>query len=181
MDRDWDDMVLVGRIARPHGIRGEVIVTPDTDFVEERYRRGARFWVRSARGDEELEVTSARLQNGRPVVGFAGFERIEDCERLAGLELRVPEGSLMPLADGTYYHHQLVGCMVETMTGDTVGEVRRVEGGAGASVLSVDGARGEVLVPLAADICVEVDVAARRIRIRPPEGLLELNAKGQRT
>jgi ribosomal 30S subunit maturation factor RimM len=55
--------------------------------------------------------------------------------------------------------------------------VRRVEGGAGASVLTVEGPDGEVLVPLAAEICVEVDVAARRIRIDPPEGLLELNQK----
>ena len=53
----------------------------------------------------------------------------------------------------------------------------RVEGGAGASVLSVEGRGGEVLVPLAADICVEVDIGARRIRINPPEGLLELNQK----
>jgi 16S rRNA processing protein RimM len=73
--------------------------------------------------------------------------------------------------------HDLVGCAVETISGEPVGEVRRVEGGAGASVLSVEGRRGEVLVPLAADICVEVDIAGRRIRINPPEGLLELNQK----
>jgi len=174
---EWDRMVLVGRIARPHGIRGQVIVTPETDFVEERFRDGATFWTRSDRGDEELKVSTARVQNGRPVLGFEGFERIEDVERLAGLDLRIPEDSLLPLDAGTYYVHDLVGCAVETISGEPVGEVRRVEGGAGASVLSVAGRRGEVLVPLAADICVEVDIAGRRIRINPPEGLLELNQK----
>ena len=91
-------MVLVGRIARPHGIRGHVIVTPETDFVEDRFRAGATFWTRSDRGNEVLTVTSARLQNGRPVIGFEGFETIEDVERLAGLDFRVPEDSLLPLA-----------------------------------------------------------------------------------
>jgi 16S rRNA processing protein RimM len=168
-------MVLVGRIARPHGIRGQVIVTPDTDFVEDRFRQGATFLTRSDRGDEVLTVNSARVQNGRPVLGFDGFATIEDVERLAGLDLRVPEDSLQPLTEGVYYIHDLVGCVVETMSGERVGEVSRVDGGAGASILSVGGPRGEVLVPLAADICVDVDIAGRRIRIDPPEGLLELN------
>lgn len=173
----WDQMVLVGRIARPHGIRGHVIVTPETDFVEDRYRAGATFWTRSDRGDELLTVSTARVQNGRPVVGFEGFSTIEDVERLAGLDLRVPESELRPLADGVYYHHELVGCVVETGDGTRIGEVTRVDGGVGASLLSIDSPRGEVLVPLVADICVEVDIVGRRIRVEPPEGLLELNIK----
>ena len=170
-------MVLVGRIARPHGIRGNVLVTPETDFVEDRFKTGATFWTRSERGQEVLTVNSARVQNGRPVIGLEGFGSIEDVERLAGLDLRIPEDSLLPLDPGAYYVHDLVGCAVQTISGEPVGEVRRVEGGAGASVLSVEGRRGEVLVPLAADICVEVDIAGRRIRVNPPEGLLELNQK----
>jgi 16S rRNA processing protein RimM len=176
-DPEWDEMVLVGQIARPHGIRGQVIVTPQTDFVEDRFREGATLWTRSDRGDEALTVTSVRVQNGRPVIALEGFATIEDVERLAGLELRVPEGSLQPLPEGAYYVHDLVGCGVETSSGERVGPVRRVEGGAGASVLSVEGPRGEVLIPLAADICIEVDIAGRRIRIDPPDGLLELNEK----
>jgi 16S rRNA processing protein RimM len=177
----WDDMVLVGRIARPHGIRGQVIVTPDTDFAEERFAAGSTLWTRppdAAPGTEEaLTVASVRLQNGRPVVGFEGFSRIEDVERLAGLELRVPETALQPLAPGSYYRHQLVGCAVETVAGEPVGMVTRVDAGAAGSLLIVDGPRGEVLIPLATGICVEIDVDARRIRIDPPEGLLELNER----
>jgi len=67
---DWDDMVLVGRIARPHGLRGQVIVNPDTDFVEERFVAGATLWTRSSGGEEALVVASMRVQNGRPVVAF---------------------------------------------------------------------------------------------------------------
>ena len=62
-------------------------------------------------------------------------------------------------------------------TGTRVGEVSRVDGGAGGSLLAVSGTRGEVLIPLARHICVEIDVAARRIRVDPPDGLLELNER----
>ena len=174
----WNDMVLVGRIARPHGIRGHVFVTPETDFVDDRFVPGATMWTRSERGDEQLTLAAARVQNGRPVIAFEGFSSIDDVERLAGLELRVPEESLHPLAAGAYYQHQLVGCAVETTAGQPVGVVRRVEGGAAGSLLAIDGARGEILIPFALEICREVDIAARRIRIDPPEGLLELNETG---
>jgi len=171
-------MILVGRIARPHGIRGQVVVNPETDFVEERFAAGAIVWTRVDAGDERLIVSTMRVQNGRPIVGFEGFERIEDVERLAGVELRVPEESLQELQDGVFYQFQLVGCAVETTSGEPVGDVARVDGGAGGSLLAIDGPRGEILIPFAVDICVEVDLAARRIRIDPPEGLLELNERG---
>jgi 16S rRNA processing protein RimM len=175
---NWDDMVLVGRVARPHGLHGQVIVNPETDFVEERFRAGATMWTRSAQGDEQLTLTSARVQNGRPVIGLEGFSSIEDVQRLAGLELRVPEAALQPLEPGMYYHHQLIGCEVETVDGERVGEVVRVNGGAAGSVLEVEGPRGEVLIPLVVEICVEIDVASKRIRIDPPEGLLDVNRGG---
>ena len=176
---NWDEMVLVGRIARPHGIRGQVFVNPETDFIEDRFAPGATMWTRSDRGDEQLTIASARVQGGRPVVGFEGFTSIDDIERLAGLELRVPEETLQPLGAGAYYQHQLVGCRVETVAGEPVGAVSRVDGGAAGSLLTVDGARGEILIPFATDICVDVDITARRIRIEPPEGLLELNDSTQ--
>jgi 16S rRNA processing protein RimM len=173
----WDDLVLVGRIARPHGIRGQVAINPETDFIEERFAAGATVWMQSPGGLESLTISTMRVQNGRPIVGFEGRQRIEEVAPLAGRELRVPEETLHPLEPGRFYQHQLVGCEVETMAGEKVGTVRRVAGGAAGSLLTVDGERGEVLVPMAAEIIVEIDVAARRIRIDPPAGLLELNAR----
>jgi 16S rRNA processing protein RimM len=171
-------MALVGRIGRPHGLKGHVVVNPETDFVETRFAAGAIVWTRSETGEQPLTVASLRLQNGRPIVGFVGFDRIEDVERLAGQELRVPEDTLQPLEPGTYYEHQLVGCVVETAAGDLIGEVTKVEGGAGASRLVMNGPRGEILIPLAVEICVGIDVEQKKIRIEAPEGLLELNERG---
>ena len=168
-------MVTVGRIARTHGLRGDVIVNPETDFVEERFRRGAVVWIHSANGDEALTIAAARIHSGRPVLTFEGIDGIDAAEQIAGRELRVPEEELQPLPRGSYYHHQLVGCVVETVAGRHVGEVTRVEGGSGGSLLVIGSGADEILVPLAEEICVEVDVAARRIRISAPEGLLDLN------
>jgi 16S rRNA processing protein RimM len=173
---NWNDLVLVGRIARPHGLKGHVVVNPETDFVEQRFAEGATLWTRSDCGDEQLVIRSARLHGARPVLGFEGIERVEDAERLVGLELRVPEDTLQPLSDGTYYQHQLIGCAVDTVGGERVGTVVRVEGGSAGSVLEIEGPRGQVLVPLAAEICVDIDVRGKRIRIDPPEGLLDVNA-----
>lgn len=175
---DWDEMVLVGRVARPHGIRGDVIVNPETDFAEERFAPGASLWVKSQHGTERLLIASSKLHGPRPILSFDGVTSMDAAERLAGLELRVPLDLLQPLEPGSYYQHELVECAVETAAGERVGVVQRVDGGIGGTLLVIDGGRrGEILIPFAVDICVELDVAAKRIVIVPPEGLLELNAR----
>lgn len=170
-------MVLVGRIARPHGLRGQVVVNPETDFVEERFRPGERLWTRMGGREAALTIASARVQSGRPVIAFQGMSRREDVEPLAGLELRIPEDTLRSLEPGRYYEHQLVGCIVETVEGIVLGPVVRVEGGPGGSRFAVDRTGEEVLIPLAVEICVDIDVAAGRIRVEAPEGLLDLNRR----
>jgi 16S rRNA processing protein RimM len=169
-------MAVVGRIARAHGIRGQVIVNVDTDFPELRFRPGAELFIRRGSGTvEALTLTTVRFQRDRPVVGFAGVDRIDTAEALAGLELRVPIDRLAPLPEGSFYHHDLVGCQVETQSGERIGRVTGIEGTTTGSRLVVEGARGEILVPLAAPICTTIDPSAKRIVIDPPEGLLDLN------
>src|SRR5262249_37196863 len=126
---------------------------------------------------EPMTITTVRFQGERPVIGLDGVETMSDAEALAGLELRVPVDRLAALPDGVFYRHDLVGCRVATTSGETVGVVSDVEGTMGGSRLVVDGADGEVLIPLAAAICTTIDPAAKRIVIDPPEGLVEANAK----
>jgi 16S rRNA processing protein RimM len=174
-EASWDDLVLVGRVARPHGIRGQVVVNPETDFVAERFHAGAQMWTRVQGRETVLTIAQARVEGRRPILAFDGYATVEAAEALAGAELRVPESELQPLPDGSYYLHQLAGCRVETVEGAAVGTVRRVDGGAAAAMLVIDGSHGEVLVPFVQEMCVGVDVAERVIRVRLPEGLLELN------
>ena len=168
-------MALVGRIARAHGIRGQVIVNPETDFPDQRFRPGAELFVERGGRIDTLTVTTARFHRERPVIGIAGVETMNDAEALAGQELRVPVDRLAALPPATFYRHDLIGCRVDTRDGRAVGLVRDVEGTLTGSRLVVDGERGEVLIPLVAAICTEVDPAAKRIVIDPPEGLIEAN------
>jgi 16S rRNA processing protein RimM len=173
----WADMALVGWIARAHGIRGQVIVNPETDFPEERFQPGAELFVQRGGTVETLTVTTARFHRGRPVIGIAGVDTMNDAQTLAGQELRVPIERLAALPDGTFYRHDLIGCRVETRDGRPVGVVRDVEGTLTGSRLVIDGHGGEVLVPLVAPICTEIDAAGKRIVIDPPDGLLAANAR----
>ena len=173
---DWTAMAVVGRIARAHGIRGQVIVNPETDFPEQRFRPGSLLFVERGASVDSMVVTTVRFQNGRPVIGLEGVQTMNDAEALAGLELRVPVEELAKLPEGTFYHHDLVGCRVVTAQGEPVGIVEGVEGTVGGSRLVVAGARGEILIPLATEICRTIDVPGKRIVIEPPSGLLDLNA-----
>ncbi len=172
---DWNAMARVGAIARSHGNRGQVIVNPDTDFPEERFQPGAELFIERGGVVTPLALISVRFQQGRPIVGFGGIESIEAAEQLAGLELRIPADRLVGLPAGTFYRHDLIGCRVETTDGSLVGTVSDVEGTLEASRLVLATDRGEVLVPLAVEICRSIDPAAKRIVIDPPEGLIELN------
>lgn len=166
-------MVTVGRILRPHGLKGDVVVESATDFPETRFRRGATVITSDKR---VLTIAGSRPHGDRWVVRFVGLDAIEAVEALRDTELQVEADALGALPAGQYYLHDLVGCAVETVEGRHVGPVAVVYTGAAQAVLGITGPAGEILVPLAGDICREVDIAARRIIIAPPEGLLEVNA-----
>ena len=168
-------MALVGRIARAHGIKGQVIVNPETDFLEERFKPGAELFVSRGGSVERVTLTTVRFHRDRPVIGIDGVEDMNAASKLAGLELRIPAERLSELPAGSYYRHDLVGCRIETSGGQLVGTVKAVEGNAGGSRLVIDTPGGEVLVPLAVEICTTIDTTGKRIVIEPPAGLLELN------
>lgn len=171
----WDEMVVVGLVARAHGLRGQVIVNPETDFPGARFEPGRTLFRRTDAGAEELRVETLRFHRGRPIIGFEGIGTVEEAERLAGAELRVPAGWLEPLPEGAFYHHDLIGCRVQDTSGETIGLVERIEGDGHASRLVVAAGGEEILVPLAAAICRAIDVGRKEIVIDPPPGLLDLN------
>jgi len=102
MAAKWEEMALVGRVARAHGIHGQVIVNPETDFPAERFRPGAELFIERAGRVEGLRVTTARFHRERPVIGIDGIETMNDAETLAGYELRVPIDRLATLPPGTF-------------------------------------------------------------------------------
>ena len=113
----WEAMAVVGLIARPHGLRGQLVVNPETDFPEERFRPDAQVFTR--RGDvvQALTITTVRFQQGRPVIGVSGVDDMDAALQYSGAELRVPVEWLAPLPDGMFYRHDLIGCRVVTQSG----------------------------------------------------------------
>lgn len=172
-----DDLLLVGRVARAHGNRGQVIVNPETDFAEDRFRVGRTLLVGPPQARAERRIAAVRFHQGRPILALDGVATMDDAEALSGAELWIPAAALPPLPPGTYYRHDLVGCEVRDPKGEAIGHVASVEGTLERSHLIVQGGRGEVMIPLAAGICVSVDIAARTIVVDPPDGLLDVNRR----
>lgn len=178
MPEAWDDFVVVGLILRPHGLKGEVVIRPETDFPDRRFASGASLWVQRDGQMEMLTVRSSRPHLDKWLVAFAGRDTVDDVEGLGLSDVRVPESALVPLGDGEYYWFQYVGAPVTTTDGRDVGRVVRVEPTGGAGLLVIDGPFGEVQVPLVRDLCTTL--TPERIVVQAPEGLLEVNAPTER-
>jgi 16S rRNA processing protein RimM len=170
-------MVTVGRVIRPHGNKGHVVVASETDFGDERFGVGSRLFVERETRVVPVTVTASRPHDGRWVVGFGGFASIDDAETLRGHDLRIPADEMKALAPGAYYTHDLVGCAVRLPDGATLGTVDRVDLGVGIPMLVVGADGDEVLVPFSEAIVRRVQPAERTIDIDPPAGLVELNRR----
>jgi 16S rRNA processing protein RimM len=167
--------LVVGRVGRPHGVRGELTVELRTDDPETRFAPGSV--LRTEPADKgPLTVTEMRPRSGGLVVAFDGVSDREGAEALRGVVLVVDSASLPPLdVDDEWYDHQLVGLHVETVSGDRVGELAEVVHSAGTDLLAVRAEDGrELLVPFVREIVPTVDVAGGRVVVDPPEGLLDL-------
>ena len=120
-----------------------------------------------------FEVEELWEHKGRPVVKLAGVDSISAAEALEGCEIRIPKAERPAAPEDEYYHDDLVGCVVvDAETGNELGEVNAWRDFGGGGILEVN---GKLMIPFAKSICVEIDVAAKRIRVKLPEGLLDLN------
>jgi 16S rRNA processing protein RimM len=174
------DLLLVGRVARAHGNRGQVIVNLETDFAEERFRVGIELIVGPPGAGQARAIREVRFHQGRPIILLSGIDTMTGAETLAGADLWMPADAMEPLPDGTFYRHDLVGCEVRDLAGALLGRVSDVEGPLDRSLLVIEGGGGEAMIPMVAGICVRVDIGARLIVVNPPDGLLELNAPARR-
>jgi 16S rRNA processing protein RimM len=192
--------VLVARILRARGNKGEVAAEILTDFPE-RLTRLREVFVGHAdtkNDPRRMALKSCWLsQNhrGQAVFHFAGVDSISEAEKFRGLGVLLPFEQRVTLPAGQYFVSDLVGCSVFenpaalpilssppcslSEVPSLLGTVRDVqfpgEEISGTPLLEVETSRGEILIPLAVDICTNIDTAARRIHVILPEGLRDLN------
>ncbi len=170
--------LVVGRVGRPHGIRGEVAVDVRTDDPEHRITAGSVLATEPAAAGP-LAVAAVRRHSGRLLVRFDGYNDRTGAEALSGTLLVVDSAELPDPGDPDEFHdHQLIGLSVLTVSGDQVGVVTDVlHHGQDLLVVTTAGrGDGPVMVPFVAALVPEVDVPAGRIIIDPPPGLLDLAA-----
>jgi 16S rRNA processing protein RimM len=173
--QDADDLIAVAKIVKTRGLRGELVADLLTDFPQ-RFE-GLEGLIAISPGGERLtlKLEDHWFHDGRLVVKFAGYSSIDEAQKLVGHELTVPEAERVQLEEDAFYDWELEGCSVETLEGTQLGAVTEVIRTGGVEILVVKNNAGhEYLIPLAEDICVEIDIASKRIRIDPPEGLLEM-------
>ncbi|MHB8500165.1 MAG: ribosome maturation factor RimM [Candidatus Acidiferrales bacterium] len=204
MSGETQRWVIVARILRPRGNKGEVAADLLTDFPE-RLTRLTEVFLGVSGGAKAAEPRSTALKacwlsqnhKGQAVFHFEGCNSISEAEKFRGLDVLLPIEKRVALSAGQYFVDDLIGCSVfETFAEPSVassspcslaaapsllGVVREVqiagEGVAGTPLLVVDTSAGELLIPLAEDICTSINTAARRIDVVLPGGLRDLNEK----
>jgi len=172
-------LLIVGRLRKAHGIRGDLVVEPITDAPDAVFAAGARLFVGTPTGDPapegwQLTVRHARkLGDGSLLLGFAECADRNAAERWRGRYLLAPESVLRPPEPGEVYLHDLFGMHVELPTGESLGDVSDVfELPQGIALeIALEGRRA--LLPFREEFVREVDAAARRLVVTPPEGLFE--------
>jgi 16S rRNA processing protein RimM len=170
--------VTLARTLRARGRRGEVAAEILTDFPERLTRLEKVYLWDGTRPPREVRVRRCWLHHGQAIFHFEGCDSIAEAEKLAKLDVQVPPEDRVALPQGRYYITDLIGCAVVEGAA-RVGVVQDVqltgEEVPGAPLLVVETAEGELLLPMAQEICVRIDTAAREIEVVLPGGLRELN------
>jgi len=172
LSTDPSGLVIVGRVVKPHGIRGEMQVEPDTDFPERLAGLREVQLVLAGRATPVRMETVRRTGRGL-LVKIAGVESPEDVDAWRGALLAVPRSSAAALPEGRHYVFEIIGMAAVTEAGEPLGVVDEIIRTPANDVFVVRGLRGELLVPAIASVVLAVDGAARHIVIRPVPGLFD--------
>jgi 16S rRNA processing protein RimM len=176
-DARW---AIVARLVRPQGRHGEILADLLTDFPERFAERKLLYLLASEMSQapaREMTLERHWLHKGRVVLKFAGIDSISDAEALRTLFVAVPASERAPLTDDAVYISDLIGCEIVDIasTPEPVGKVTDVDREGGLLIVR-SASSEELLIPFAKEYLVDIDVAGKRIKMRLPIGLLDINA-----
>jgi 16S rRNA processing protein RimM len=174
------ELAIVGRVRRAHGIHGELVIEPLTDVPDAVFAPGRRVFAGTIHGDPSPDGRALVVEESRPfkgggwIVAFDGIVDRNEAERWRERYVLAPTSELDPVGDDEFYVHDLFGLsVVRAGSMEPVGEVTDVYELPQGLMLDVRRPTGSVLIPFRPEVVTHVDVAARRIEIDPPDGLIE--------
>lgn len=162
--------MAIGRIVKPHGIRGEVSVQILTEFPD-RFTNMESVQVGDMRQGEQFQVETIRWHRDNVLVKFAHIPDRTAAEQLRGLYLQIPVSEARPLEPGSYYQYQLEGLQVVTDDGEVLGRVSRILETGANDVFLVEGEGGELLLPSIPEVILDIDLDQGQMRVHLLEGL----------
>jgi len=169
--------LVVGRLRKPHGLKGDCAVLPLTDAPDQVFAPGRALWLKNLAGEitgGPLVIERSRPYHRQWLVAFRGHLDVDAVKPLGGGFLAVEADRLRPPAEGEVYLHELTGFAVRDAAGSPLGLVTGVLELPAGLMLEVQGPKREFLLPFRKEFVVEVDRAARRLVVEPPAGLLDL-------
>lgn len=172
-ETDISDLITIARIIRPQGLKGEVIATIETDFPERFDELKTVFLLFPNKKLEEVNLENHWLHKDRIVLKFPAISDRNNAETLRNVLVKIHPSELVELPKEHYYEFDLIGCQVITSTGLDLGKVQELMYTGPAPLLVIKGTQ-EYLIPLAEEICYEINIKDKKILVNPPEGLLEL-------
>lgn len=167
---DPSDLIVIGTIMKPHGVRGEVRVKPLTDLPE-------RFaWLEAVYLGKDspklYKIDSIRFHKALVLLKFEGVTNRNDVELLRGQLVQIPESEAIPLEEGEYFLYQLEGLRVVTDEGAELGTISRVIETGANNVFVVSGNDGDILLPDIDDVVLEIDFENGRMLVHLLPGLI---------
>jgi 16S rRNA processing protein RimM len=164
------EFLVVGRLGKPHGIQGEIVMDVFTDFPE-RLKSGISVWVGPQY--KEIKITNKRPHSRGMLLSFEGYQHREEVSALRNRLVYVRTVNLPQLEEGEYYHHQVLGMQVVDEEGGTLGSIVRIHETGANDVYVVQGESGtELLIPAIESVILAIDLEHHQLQVRLLPGLL---------
>ncbi len=166
-------LITIGRVLKPHGVRGELKIEPLTDHPD-RFSGLRRVFLTPASGrSRECAVEAVRYRNGVPYLTLAGYGTPERARELNGLLVQVPAGEAVPLPEGQYHWFELIGMDVESESGERLGRIVDIFRTGSNDVYVMKTGRKEIYLPATKEVIRRIDRSGKRMVIRVLDGLLD--------
>lgn len=174
--KSQDDLVIIGEVVKPHGIRGEIKVYL---FSEEpgNFKQYKKIYLQgpAGGGTEVFKVVKSREQGKLAILQLENVVTREAAEDLLGSDILISKSDLPVLGSGEYYWQQLSGLLVVTEAGQEIGRVTKLFNTAAHDIMVVSGLGHEFMIPVQREILKDIDEQGGRVIISPPPGLLDIN------